>query len=356
MPSLTPGSLSKPDEAAVRKVLKTLRATKYEDPVDQDSFLVESANTVLQFRSQVSSFAMVPDLGECVFTIRSMMHANNAHLGTPFSDAFISIQDFAGEIIRKRQLFRERKRANADRIKAAEGIAARLERRAALEHAAEVNKKTPLSPDEDTISIPSSSEDSGTDEPPPDPPASPITVDLTNIPPSSQVRLAFPLSPLNELGFHLSRLSMRNLPSNPLPSPLSPNLSLPDLVPDFTLLQRKSLVKGGGWKRGRTTTRNQRDSPAPVPVAQCNTLRLVPRPTGPLPHSLRHSFVDDWLQSKPKPADLPVSKKKYSGIFKPSAGVNRTNRRTIFKKVKRCYHCTAADHLVALCPLRETID
>jgi len=69
------------------------------------------------------------------------MHANGARLGTPFSDAFVSIQDFAGEIVRKRHTFRERKRANADRIQVAEGMAARAERRAALEHASNLDAK-----------------------------------------------------------------------------------------------------------------------------------------------------------------------------------------------------------------------
>jgi hypothetical protein len=68
-----------------------------------------------------------------------MMHSNNARLGTPLSDAFISLQDFAGEIVRKRQVIHDRKLAQADRARAAEGVAARLEHRAALEHAAHVN-------------------------------------------------------------------------------------------------------------------------------------------------------------------------------------------------------------------------
>jgi hypothetical protein len=93
----------------------------------------------LSFRAQVVSFAVVPELAECVFTIRSMMHSNNARLGTPLSDAFISLQDFAGEIVRKRQVIHDRKLAQADRARAAEGVAARLEHRAALEHAARVN-------------------------------------------------------------------------------------------------------------------------------------------------------------------------------------------------------------------------
>jgi hypothetical protein len=113
-----------------------------------------------------------------------MMHANGARLGTPFSDAFVSIQDFAGEIVRKRHTFRERKRANAERVQVAEGMAARIARSAALEHAANLDAKVfmfnsfihasfvlisaqpQVSPDEDAVSIPSSSDESGVDEPP----------------------------------------------------------------------------------------------------------------------------------------------------------------------------------------------
>ncbi|KAF8187666.1 hypothetical protein K438DRAFT_1936498 [Mycena galopus ATCC 62051] len=201
MVSPIPGSLSKSNEETVRKIFKTIRATKFEDPVDQDSFLVDSANTVLQlqFRPQIASFALVPELGECIFTIRSMMHANNARLGTPFSDAFISIQDFAGEIVRKRQMFRERRRAHIDRMRAAGGAAARIERNAALEYAANIDNKSPHSPGEDVVSIPSSGDESGADEPAPllkNPPSSPITVDLTNIPPSSQAALSVVTKPL----------------------------------------------------------------------------------------------------------------------------------------------------------------
>jgi hypothetical protein len=50
--------LSLADEAAIRKLLKTVRATRYEDPVDQDAFLVASANSVVhpRFCCQKHSF------------------------------------------------------------------------------------------------------------------------------------------------------------------------------------------------------------------------------------------------------------------------------------------------------------
>ncbi|KAJ6629358.1 hypothetical protein B0H10DRAFT_2208764 [Mycena sp. CBHHK59/15] len=170
-----PGSLSKVDEAVVRKLFKVVHATKYEDPVDQDTFLIESANTVLQFHPQVASFVLIPELGECVFSIRAMMHASSAQLGTPFSDTFVSIQDFAGEILRKHQTFRERKHANADPC-------------------LKLDAKPPVSPDKDAVSIPSSSDESGADEPPRDPKnplSSPIKVDPSQAQPSSQVNSGF---------------------------------------------------------------------------------------------------------------------------------------------------------------------
>lgn len=39
--------LSKAGEDLIRQLFKTIRATRYEDPVDQDSFLTASANTVV---------------------------------------------------------------------------------------------------------------------------------------------------------------------------------------------------------------------------------------------------------------------------------------------------------------------
>jgi len=59
VPSI-PGSLSKADEAIVRKLFKALRATRYEDPVDQDAFLVESANTVVSTVLIACLFAFYP--------------------------------------------------------------------------------------------------------------------------------------------------------------------------------------------------------------------------------------------------------------------------------------------------------
>ncbi|KAJ6626187.1 hypothetical protein B0H10DRAFT_1942033 [Mycena sp. CBHHK59/15] len=198
MVSVLPGSLSKSDEAVVRKLFKVIRATKYEDPVDQDAFLVESANTVLQFCPQVASFALVADLGECVFTLRAMMHTTGARLGTPFSDAFVSIQDFAGEILRKRQAFRAHKRANEDRIRVAEGMAARVERNIARELASNLNK-SPVSPSDDVVSIPSSSDESGVEEPSrivKNLPPSPIQAEPGHSQPSSQAKLSIVTKPL----------------------------------------------------------------------------------------------------------------------------------------------------------------
>ncbi|KAF8158751.1 hypothetical protein K438DRAFT_1961011 [Mycena galopus ATCC 62051] len=355
MPSPIPGSLSNKNEDIVRKLFKTLRATKFEDPLDQDSFLVESATTVLEFRPQIASFALVPDLGECIFLIRSMMHANNARLDSPPSDTFTSIQDFAGEIVRKRQTLRERKRANLERARVAEGAAARLERKAALEHATKVtDSQGPRSSADDVVSIPSSEDEAEPVFSLKNPPPSPISVDLTNVAPCSK---AVPLSPSDSLGYHLSRMSLSAYPDLCGPrslSSLSP--SLPDLVPDFALSQHRLPVKGGGPTRGRTTIRKRRRSLADVPIAQCNTFRMVQLPFGPPPPAQKNNFVRDWLSSRPKPADSPMTKKKYTGNYVPSVNPNHVKRRHYRKKSKRCYYCSAADHLVALCPMRESID
>ncbi|KAJ7654209.1 hypothetical protein B0H17DRAFT_1146880 [Mycena rosella] len=171
MPSPVPSSLSKSDETSVLKHFKVLRATKYKDPVDQDSFLIDSSKTLvtalfpanflwliatsfpqLQLRPFISSFAMSPELAD-------------ARLGTPFSNAFVAIQDFAGKIICKRHTFRKRKRINAERAQKAEQAAARDERTAAWEHAAKAVDKVPTSPCEDTVSIPSSDDESGPEAP-----------------------------------------------------------------------------------------------------------------------------------------------------------------------------------------------
>ncbi|KAJ6553132.1 hypothetical protein B0H19DRAFT_1377778 [Mycena capillaripes] len=352
MVSSLPGSLPKAHEDAVRKVFKTLKATNYEDPVDQDAFLTDSAATVLKFRPQSTSFVLVPELGECIFTLRSMMHSNNARLETPPSDTFLAIQDFAGEIVRKRHLFNDRKRARVDRVQAAKGAASRTEREAALEHAANIGNKSPHSDLEDVVSIPSESESDPPLPIPQNPPVSPIAVDLSDVPPSSKAVL---LSPLNELGYHLSRMSMSPFPSLPPPSPSSPNLSLPDLVPDFTLGKHRLPEKGGGWMKTRATC-NQTRHHMPVPVVQSNILRLVRHPFGPPPLPPKRAFVEDWLLSKPKFVGSSAPRKNYAGNFRPSGNLNRVNPQFPRKKAKRCYHCTAADHLVALCPLREPID
>ncbi|KAJ7835551.1 hypothetical protein B0H14DRAFT_3141990 [Mycena olivaceomarginata] len=167
MTSLSTLQLSKSDEDAIRKLHKTVRATRYDDPVDQDAFLTASAHTVpfqLQFRPFISSFAQLPDVGETVFAIRNQMQANQPRLGGSPSKLFATLQDFAGEIVRRRQLMRDRKRAQTDRVRAAEGVAARAERRAALQYSEKLNQRA-SSPVEDTVSIPSSGDTTDVDEP-----------------------------------------------------------------------------------------------------------------------------------------------------------------------------------------------
>lgn len=111
------------------------------------SFLFSSINypflqpSQLQFRPFISSFAQLPDVGETVFAIRNQMQANQPRLGGSPTKLFATLQDFAGEIVRRRQLMRDRKRAQTDRVRAAEGVAARAERRAALQYSEQLNQR-----------------------------------------------------------------------------------------------------------------------------------------------------------------------------------------------------------------------
>ncbi|KAJ6498709.1 hypothetical protein DFH09DRAFT_1103070 [Mycena vulgaris] len=150
--------LNETEEAAVRALHKSVRAPRYEDPIDQDAFLVAAARSILLFREQVASFALAAELGECVFAIRAQMQVNNTRITTPPDEAFSTISDFASEIARTRTFLRERKRTQTVHLRAEEGAAARAERREALQRAAMLKSRKLRSPHEDTVSIPSDSE------------------------------------------------------------------------------------------------------------------------------------------------------------------------------------------------------
>ncbi|KAJ7306270.1 hypothetical protein DFH08DRAFT_824720 [Mycena albidolilacea] len=307
--------LSLADEAAIRKLLKTVRATRYEDPVDQDAFLVASANSVLPFRPQVASFALVSEVGECVFTLRSALHSNNARLPNPSADTLTAIQDFAGEIACKRQLFRDRNHAQADRARAADGVAARAERRAALKHAARVNK--PPSTDEDAVSIPSSGEESDAEEPSGiQHPSSPVVGDVstTAVPSSTQVSLLAPLSPLSDLDAQMDRLRVRSPPS----------------VPPHTPMQVPQL-----------------------PPQKCNFAVLVPRPIPTNSLLPKLNYVDDWLASTRKSGGSHVHRNTSAGSSKRFKTHTQLNQRQLIKIPKRCFYCLL---FFALPPRRDLPD
>ncbi|KAJ6554007.1 hypothetical protein DFH09DRAFT_1085405 [Mycena vulgaris] len=165
---------------------------------------------------------------------------------------------------------------------------------------------SPFSPDEDTVSIPSSSNESGVDESPrfvQNPPVSPIKVEPASAQPSSQGKFILP--PFC-LAFSLLISS----------SPLLPGQSLPDLVLDFTLGWHRFPVKGDKWKRGRTLGRTP-NQPAEI----------------------------RWLTA---------AQKELSGSSKPF--VNPSLNPLPVSQIKHYYYCTTADHLVALCPLHEPSD
>ncbi|KAJ6478665.1 hypothetical protein DFH09DRAFT_1341831 [Mycena vulgaris] len=326
---------------------------------DRESERIGGVNGAVTFaRMQAAMYRRLEHNAKVIFkSPDSGAHADWVS-ATTFDELVTKIDGWR-EVVFKWMDTMERERVNTDRARVVEGMAARIARNVALEYANNPNNQ-PASPNDDTVSIPSSSDESGADGPErtlPTLPASPIKVDNASAQPSSQATL---LSPLYELEAHLRRLSLsapRRVPPN---SPLSSAQSLPDLVPDFTLGSRPFPVKGDEWKRGRTPVRTPQSQPrmppTQGPAVQCHMLRMVPRPFGlPLPYQ-KASSVGDWLQSKQKFAGSPRPRKNFSGNSKQSVNRGRSTPRPSPKKIKRCYYCTAADHLVALCPLREPID
>ncbi|KAF7356000.1 hypothetical protein MVEN_00929400 [Mycena venus] len=363
MSSFQSPRLSKADEDAVRKLHKTVRATRFDDPVDQDSFLVASAESVLQFRPQIASFASIPDVGECVFAIRAQLQSNNARLNTPSIGVLADIQDFAGEIARTRQLFRDRRRAQTDRVRAAEGVAARAERRAALEQTSQLHQRI-ASPDDDAVSIPSSDEES-------DVAVASKSIKKPHVPAASgQANAAVPssvqvpISPLSELEGLMVSLSV-NGPTVPMASPLSPTLSLPDLVPIAPRLLRANgrdrmmrKMVAPQFDHGRATTHTIPNPAVPglIALPATESVCLVPRPLSPGLHHPKLSYADDWLASLPKSIGSRTLRSSSPGNFKRFKKQGPGARRPKFKAPKRCYYCLATNHLLATCPVRESVD
>ncbi|KAJ7466666.1 hypothetical protein B0H11DRAFT_2197569 [Mycena galericulata] len=357
MPSLDTPCLPKSKQDAIRLLHKTVRATRYDDPVDQDAFLVASAHSVLALREHVASFALSPELSECVFTIRTALNHNNARFESTSGEVLAAISDFAGEIVRSRQLIRDRNRAQSTRLRAEEGAAARAERREALQYA---KKKRPLSPDEDAISIPSEDEESFMNDHPAPltvEPSSPVNgIDKTAVPSPVQALL----SPLPELESLMFSIRLTSPVLAPPVSPSSPTQSLPDLVPIFPPSNKES-VNGRDWPqkmmhvlrlhRGRTNFPNTRHReptviPRPVvtaPVPASKTMR------GPRRPSL--NYIDDSLMLRPRSGGSRQRKNISASNYKRSKKPVRGKPKPLIPK--RCFFCSATSHLIAACPARE---
>ncbi|KAF7372230.1 hypothetical protein MVEN_00082500 [Mycena venus] len=380
--------LTKSEEDTVCALHKSVRATHYDDPIDQDTFLVASAHSVLQFREQVASFASSSEIAECVFTIRSAMVKNSSRLENPPDDIFASITDFAGEIARSCQLFRDRKRAQTVCLRTAEGVAARAERREALKYAAKVQKHA-LSPDDDTVSIPSDDEES-------DIPIRPtsLVVEPLSIAAGSETIIASPIQALLSLLPELESLMISLQLSSPLiapmsslsdfsipgqsghfgnsetavqpASPLSPTPSLSDLVPivskppsspDVNVHQRKQkAMSAPQLYRAHVCVRNLPNIQMPTPSAirRSNVaIPVPPRPAKPILRRLNLNYADDLLVWKPKSADFRVRKNTSLGSSKRYKMPPPPNSKPKVPKPKCCYFCAATSHLIASCPLRE---
>ncbi|KAJ6447863.1 hypothetical protein C8R45DRAFT_948310 [Mycena sanguinolenta] len=352
-----------PEQDIVLGLHNTLRTTHYDDPVDQDAFLVSTGRSVLQFRPQITSFASNPDLAECVFALRSQMQQNNTRLTTPPSDVYNAIVLFAGEIVRKRHLLRDRKRAQVSRLSGAAGAAARAQRRDALRHAKKIN----VVPDDDSVSIPSSDEElDSEDQFVPALPRLLITAPDNDSAPSRSpvpVRLTALLSPLAELESLMFSIRLSS-PTIPPPPPPSPNPSLPSLVQIDSPLSDVPPRNDRGWtmikartpRRVRVVEPNPRALLRPIPssirIPISKSIRnRPPTPRPPLQHSTSGSALQVW---KPNSAGFPAHKNISRGKSRPyEHQIPSIPRNPKPRLPKRCFHCLARSHLLASCPLRN---
>ncbi|KAJ7905888.1 hypothetical protein B0H13DRAFT_2334090 [Mycena leptocephala] len=276
--------LSQSEQTIVRVLHKTILATHYDDPADQEPSSQFPLILCFNFASSCF-FASTPDLSECVFQLRTLIHRNNSLLKAPSNKTLDAITSFAGEIVQKRQLLRERAKASKARASGAMAAAARSERRAALKLAA-------ISPailaGRRPVSIPSSDEEPDSPIPPSKNEALPAintAVSSAPVPVRSHTGL---ISPLSELEGLLLRVQLSAPLAGQLNSPPLSNPSLPDLEPIVSplspVVHRNDRVKR---KRRVTFPRVYYDRalsrrrvlipPNSVPIARSNTNRNDPR-------------------------------------------------------------------------------
>ncbi|KAK6974587.1 hypothetical protein R3P38DRAFT_597490 [Favolaschia claudopus] len=373
--------LSDTEEAAIRTLHKSVKATSYEDAADQDEFLIASANTILQFKNQIRSFALTPEVGQCVFVIRTKLQANNSRLKTPpNADILKSLTDFAGEISRLRQLIQDRNRATTARVRAEEGVAARAERREALQSVAR-NQRPNKTRDTDVVSIPSDSDNDihpGHSPIVVEPPSSPAKSENTVVGSPTQVCSTGLLSPLDEIQTLMLSMGLTDSPAAPPISPLSRPRSLPVLEPSHPRFPRilasalgqiqvppnrhhsshGLVARCGSHKMAATYIAGSPISPgfnAAVPVL--HSYSAIPRF-----HRPNLSFGSGWSSSKPKSIGSSSRRNKLHGRskqFKPLPGffpnpkVLRASPRSKAAKIKRCWFCSSPGHFIATCPARE---
>ncbi|KAJ6628092.1 hypothetical protein B0H10DRAFT_2428963 [Mycena sp. CBHHK59/15] len=236
---------------------------------------LDRPSTQLQFREQIASFASSPDLSESVFSIRTGLHQNNSRLeSTTSGDVLIAVSDFAGEIIRSHQLFRDRQCGQTVRLHAEEAAVAHAEHREALKY---TEKKRALSPDEDTVSIPSDDEEPVSNKRPVSltvEPSSPADGTNTTVV-ASPVRAL--LSPLPELESLMFSIRLTSPALAPPVSPSSPTQSLPDLVP-ISLPSSESLVNGCDWPQKMMHALRFHRGPTNVLNTQHHYATVIPRP------------------------------------------------------------------------------
>ncbi|KAJ7055883.1 hypothetical protein C8F01DRAFT_1373383 [Mycena amicta] len=359
----TSAVLSESQRDAVISLGNVVRDSVHQDLSARDAFLVDSAQSILEYRPHSLAFIKSNILSESVFAIRDEMVRNHFRPSGPFGAVFSELLDFVGVINTGRRLERERQRAADERHRDLQAATDRRERMEALEYASNL---AAWQDRESTISL----SDGGCKTPADDiyktSPSSPIAPDM------SVDTFCAILSPIEvchlEEFVSLSQLIAEMRLTIPTTPPTSPHPSLPDLVSasdssesSYSPLSPSPLVlaptdsrPSNGipgstrlhpaiyhpeWRRLRPSMSAMQHAPSPtsMPTVKSPTpLRLPPVVAVPLQPKAKSVGV--WRASTPRSDASLASGSVSSGNFKPLPKKKWTRNGRRAAQIRRLRH------------------
>ncbi|KAK7016825.1 hypothetical protein R3P38DRAFT_3561778 [Favolaschia claudopus] len=344
-------TFSKSEEETIRMKLKTLRATHYEDPMDQKMFLEHTALCILDFRSKVDAFALNAELAQIIFVLRSALHDIHSRAPNPPSVTYPALVAFANEIIQRRQTIIIQTRATVHRLSGIEAARVRAERRQFLK---DTTSTISAVKDDDMVSIPSSD----TDVEPSTPAVEVSTVGASTV-------LAPPPSPIQVL------LSAAVPVAGNTEPVAEPPAQRPNTRPTGLTIITRPIPTGPRADRNSSNKRprigdGDADSahPAHIRLSSSNAVPRnlpihapIPRLATRDPRHLNPAYTH-LLRKVNSAGVLPIFKPNSTGSRAPR-NMSRGNFKSLSKakpkaskprKPKRCYKCLSEWHLVASCP------